>query len=80
MKIIKRSVQIIFLVTLVLLTTFLIAELRIRNSFTYNEAGRYFDEDSTLVYHEQALPFYWVFLLIVAILSGFTIRWMLKTK
>lgn len=25
---------------------------------TYNELGRYFDEENVVVYHEQAIPFY----------------------
>lgn len=80
MHVIKTAFQIIFSVTLISLIIFLVTELWVRSNLQYNEAGRYFDEEHAVVYHEQTLAIYWIFLLIVVLLLGYTIRWMLKGR
>lgn len=47
---------------MILLLTVLFAwELFVRYNLTYNEMGRYFDDEDVVVYHEQAIPFYGLF-------------------
>lgn len=80
MKIIRRSFQIICSVTLISIAAFLVTELWVRSNLQYNETGRYFDEEHSVVYQEQALPFYLIFLLIVVMLLGIKIRWILRGR
>lgn len=77
---IKRFFQIIFSLILISIAAFVVTELWIRSTVQYNEAGRYFDEEHAVVYHEQVLPFYWIVLFVVVVLFTLIIRWMLKGR
>lgn len=76
---IKRLFQIIFSVILISVAALVVKELWLRNTVQY-EAGRYFDEEHAVVYHEQVLPFYWIVLLVVVVLFTLIIRWMMKGR
>jgi hypothetical protein len=41
--------------------------------------GRYFDEENTVVYHEQAVPYYGLFFAICLLALTMICRWTLKT-
>lgn len=45
----------------------------------YNDQGRYFDEESSLVYHEQSVPIYGFSTFILLLLLIWVTKWMLNT-
>lgn len=79
----KRSVIITAQFSLCLITLLLAVvfgrEFFLRNSLVSNEMGRYFDEGSVVVYHEQAIPFYGLSFVICLIALIIMCRWTLKT-
>jgi hypothetical protein len=71
--------QFILCSALIFLVVFFGVEFFVRYNLDYNEAGRYFDEESVVVYDEQGLPIYgflFAFFLFALVLM---VRWIIKT-
>ena len=62
----------ILTITLVLVTLITAMVFVNRLTLSYNSEGRYFDESSLTVYHEQAIPFYGILFVCVLILTLLT--------
>ncbi len=72
-------IQLLLLIPVAFLFTFFCMDFIKRYNLTYNEMGRYFDEEYVIVYHEQAVLIYGI---ITAILLAFVVwlgKWTLST-
>lgn len=79
-RMLLRVTQFSLLVILLLLFTFNgLSFLKAYHIF-YNEGGRYFDEESSLVYHEQSVLGYGFSTFILFLLLIWVGKWILNTK
>ncbi len=78
-RILLRSTQFLLLVILLLLFIFNGYFFLKTYHLPYNDQGRYFDEESSLVYHEQSVPIYGFSALILLLLLIWVSKWMLNT-
>lgn len=79
---IKRSAmivgQFILCSALVFLVVFFGVEFFVRYNLDYNEAGRYFDEESVVVYDEQGRPVYGFLFAFFSFALVLMVRWIIK--
>ena len=73
------TIQLVILVLLMFLMVFFSWEFFTRYNLPYNEMGRYFDEENSVVIHEQTLPFFGFLALLFLVLSVVSAFWIFKT-